>query len=580
MSSPGAVHKARKRRKDTPSDCEEKSDVTPASSQIYTLTPAFPLQAFLWAARGGVSQRVVLPLVLMFAGLYRWAAGFWNYSGYKTPPMHGDFEAQRHWMEITTHLPITQWYFHDLEWWGLDYPPLTTYHSWLLGKIGSVFSTQWFALYTSRGLDDPTMKVYMRATVLISEYLVYVPAVVMFCRSVARTQRASGWEMSVALVAILMQPATILIDHAHFQYNTVMLGFVVATVTCLMSKKHAWSCIFFVAALTFKQMALYYAPAVFACLLGSCVFPRFNVSRFCTIATTTILSFATVFAPFIIASLYEFYENKHEINLPASPLMQRIPLDRNSVFYAPLSQLTQAIHRIFPLARGLFEDKVANFWCALHTIHKLNRYSAATLQLGSLALTLGSIFPPCLALFLHPSRNTLLPGLAATSLGFFLFSFQVHEKTILLPLLPTTLMLVSKGGLQPEKRAWIAWANVLGCWTMFPLLKRDELRVPYFVLTLTWAWLIGVGEMLFVEKSEDTFGALTKVLHGSFYAFMVVWHGLEAFVATPDGKPDLWVVVNACVGAVGFGICYLWCLAQLWAEIPLNATRRPKQKMR
>lgn len=49
--------------------------------------------------------------------------------------MHGDFEAQRHWMEITTNLPISQWYFHDLEYWGLDYPPLTAYHSWVLGKM-------------------------------------------------------------------------------------------------------------------------------------------------------------------------------------------------------------------------------------------------------------------------------------------------------------------------------------------------------------------------------------------------------------------------------------------------------------
>lgn len=49
--------------------------------------------------------------------------------------MHGDFEAQRHWMELTIHLPISQWYFYDLDWWGLDYPPLTAYHSWFLGKL-------------------------------------------------------------------------------------------------------------------------------------------------------------------------------------------------------------------------------------------------------------------------------------------------------------------------------------------------------------------------------------------------------------------------------------------------------------
>ena len=49
--------------------------------------------------------------------------------------MFGDYEAQRHWMEVTTQLPVSQWYFHDLQWWGLDYPPLTAYHSWLLGTM-------------------------------------------------------------------------------------------------------------------------------------------------------------------------------------------------------------------------------------------------------------------------------------------------------------------------------------------------------------------------------------------------------------------------------------------------------------
>ncbi|KAI8802905.1 ALG6, ALG8 glycosyltransferase family-domain-containing protein [Cladochytrium replicatum] len=53
--------------------------------------------------------------------------------GFNTPPLHGDFEVQRHWLEITLHLPISQWYKYDLEYWGLDYPPLTAYHSLLLG---------------------------------------------------------------------------------------------------------------------------------------------------------------------------------------------------------------------------------------------------------------------------------------------------------------------------------------------------------------------------------------------------------------------------------------------------------------
>jgi alpha-1,3-glucosyltransferase len=59
--------------------------------------------------------------------------------GQSTPPMYGDYEAQRHWMEITINLPVTEWYYNttknDLLYWGLDYPPLTAYHSYICGKM-------------------------------------------------------------------------------------------------------------------------------------------------------------------------------------------------------------------------------------------------------------------------------------------------------------------------------------------------------------------------------------------------------------------------------------------------------------
>src|SRR5436190_24259645 len=115
--------------------------------------------------------------------------------------MHGDFEAQRHWMEITNHLPMSFWYFYDLQYWGLDYPPLTAYHSWAAGKMyvichnlkamltthrGSMINPSWFVLDKSRGVEDPLLKVFMRATVIVSEYLVYVPAVIIFLRHYSR----------------------------------------------------------------------------------------------------------------------------------------------------------------------------------------------------------------------------------------------------------------------------------------------------------------------------------------------------------------------------------------------------------
>ena len=41
-------------------------------------------------------------------------------------------------MEITIHTPLREWYVdtkaNDLQYWGLDYPPLTAYQSWLTAK--------------------------------------------------------------------------------------------------------------------------------------------------------------------------------------------------------------------------------------------------------------------------------------------------------------------------------------------------------------------------------------------------------------------------------------------------------------
>ncbi|BCR91462.1 dolichyl-P-Glc:Man(9)GlcNAc(2)-PP-dolichol alpha-1,3-glucosyltransferase ALG6 [Aspergillus chevalieri] len=536
--------------------------------------PAFPLVSFLWAARAGVSTWLILPLILMAVGLFRWAVSLWGYSGFQIPPMHGDFEAQRHWMELTIHLPMSKWYTYDLQYWGLDYPPLTAYHSWLLGKIGSLFDPAWFALDVSRGFEDPRFKVFMRATVVVSEYLVYIPAVINFLRRYTRMQGVPVWSASIALVAVLLQPATILIDHGHFQYNTVMLGLAVASLDAILAGRMLWACIFFIGALGFKQMALYYAPVMFAFLLGVCTFPRIRILRLLCIALTTIAAFAVLFAP-LIAEASGVEAREYFKDIPQPPLLQALPFEVNkdSVLYAPLFQLLQIVHRMFPFSRGLFEDKVANAWCAIHTFYKLHRFDASLLQRASLGATLGSILIPCAIIFRHPRASLLLPALASVSWGFFLFSFQVHEKSVLLPLLPMTLLLSGDGGLSKETRAWVGWVNTLGSWTMFPLLQREKLRIPYFMMTFLWTYLLGLPPTsLETYRSRPSSGnsnpsfepnVLTKILHFCFYLAMVAWHVLEAFVPPPPSKPDLWVVLNVLIGAGGFGIAYLWCMWKL-----------------
>ena len=414
---------------------------------------------------------------------------------------------------------------------------------------------------------------------MVSEYLVYIPAVIIFLRHYSRSHGIGTTSASVALVAILMQPATILVDHGHFQYNTVMLGFIVATISSLYADRLLWACVFFVAGLGFKQMALYYSPVIFAFLLGSCLTPHFRPGRLLSIGLITLLAFAILFAPLLFGALYD---RQREIKLPDQsqpPLLQWLPIgiDTDSRLYAVVLQTAQTVHRCFPFARGVFEDKVANFWCSLNTFYKLRNLEAVIpLPRVSLYFTLMAVLAPLLIIGAIPRKSLLPYALASSAWGFFLFSFQVHEKSVLLPLLPMTLLLGSKDGLSKEYRAWIGWANLLGVWTMYPLLKRDELRTPYVVVSLIWAYLLGLPptsvSAYYDPKDENVLGkarpaddlhTMTKILHFQYYVVMAFWHLLEAFAEPPESKPDLWVVVNACLGAFGFWICYLWCTWKL-----------------
>jgi alpha-1,3-glucosyltransferase len=434
---------------------------------------------------------------------------------------------------------------------------------------GSAFNSSWFALDTSRGLDDPNLKIYMRATVLASEYLIYIPAIIMLVRRLTRLESVSTWESSIALAAILMQPATILIDHGHFQYNTVMLGLSAAAISSLLAGHARIASFFFVGALGFKQMALFYAPAIFAYLLGICISPRINILRFITIAIVTVLSFAVLFGPLLLGSTYEALREVSIKEYTTPPLLSLLPitLDPKNVLHAPIIQLAQSIHRIFPFARGIFEDKVANLWCTIHTFHKLHAYPQHYVSRAALLATLSAITPPCLIIFAKPRRDLLPLSFATVAWAFFLCSYQVHEKNVLLPLMPMTLLLATHDGLKPYLRSWVGFANILGCWTLYPLLKRDGLQVPYYVLTLLWMYLLGLplpsiagyGSGAPSTKS----GVWTTLVHIPIYLAMAAWHLGEAWVQPPARYPDLWVVLNVLIGAGGFGLCYLWCLFSL-----------------
>lgn len=76
------------------------------------------------------------------------------------------------------------------------------------------------------------------------------------------------------LACILLQPPLILIDHGHFQYNSISLGLSMAALVCIFQKHQVLGSILFCCAINHKHMALYFAPAIFGHLLGRAVEQR------------------------------------------------------------------------------------------------------------------------------------------------------------------------------------------------------------------------------------------------------------------------------------------------------------------
>ncbi len=216
-------------------------------------------------------------LVLISAGVFlRTAISLHSYSGQGKPKMFGDFEAQRHWQEVTVNLPIKEWYEdtkdNDLQYWGLDYPPLTAYHSFLIGKVANFSDPAYVELHKSRGISTNDHKLFMRWTVAISDALIYLPAVIMACNAVFNNvlkQNTPKVHLLYLLIALLY-PGQILIDNGHFQYNNMSLGLASVAIAALLKDRRILGSIFFVMALNYKQMELYHAVPFFCYLLSNC----------------------------------------------------------------------------------------------------------------------------------------------------------------------------------------------------------------------------------------------------------------------------------------------------------------------
>ena len=200
-------------------------------------------------------------------------------------------------------------------------------------------------------------------------------------QSCIHTHTHTHTSQSSLLLLILLQPALILIDHGHFQYNCVSLGLTLWAVIAVTTHHDILGSILFTLALNYKQMELYHALPFFCYLLGKALCDGPNgrwLRKVVCLGLAVLVTFAVCWYPFL----------------------------------GSWAQTRQVWHRLFPFSRGLYEDKVANIWCSLSVLVKLKQLlSFPELVKLTLFSTVVAVLPSSWNLLRNPTPHRFILAL-------------------------------------------------------------------------------------------------------------------------------------------------------------------------
>ncbi len=103
-----------------------------------------------------------------------------------------------------------------------DYSVLELYHwchveRFWLKRSGSKLNPCWFALDSSRGMEAPELKSFMRLSVVFCDVVMYFPAVIGLIQLIQRSENSKQRYTLQTILVPLLSPALTIIDHGHFQ---------------------------------------------------------------------------------------------------------------------------------------------------------------------------------------------------------------------------------------------------------------------------------------------------------------------------------------------------------------------------
>ncbi|XP_063497497.1 dolichyl pyrophosphate Glc1Man9GlcNAc2 alpha-1,3-glucosyltransferase isoform X11 [Symphalangus syndactylus] len=438
------------------------------------------------------------------------------------PTYHStDFEVHRNWLAITHSLPISQWYYEATSEWTLDYPPFFAWFEYILSHVAKYFDQEMLNVHNLNYSSSRTL-LFQRFSVIFMDVL-FVYAVHECCKCI--DGKKVGKELTekpkfILSVLLLWNFGLLIVDHIHFQYNGFLFGLMLLSIARLFQKRHMEGAFLFAVLLHFKHIYLYVAPAYGVYLLRSYCFtankPDGSI-RWKSFSFVRVISLGLVV--FVVSAL------------SLGPFLA-------------LNQLPQVFSRLFPFKRGLCHAYWApNFWALYNALDKVL-----------------SVIGP----------RGFLRCLTLCALSSFMFGWHVHEKAILLAILPMSLLSVGKAG----DASIFLILTTTGHYSLFPLLfTTPELPIKILLMLLFTIYSVSSLKTLF-RKEKPLFNWMETFYLLGLGPLEVCCEFVFPFTSWKVKYPFIPLLLTSVYCAVGITYAWFKLYVSILIDPPIGKTKK------
>ncbi|GAV51928.1 hypothetical protein ZYGR_0AF04000 [Zygosaccharomyces rouxii] len=437
-----------------------------------------------------------------------------------------DFDVHRNWLAITHNLPLRQWYYEATSQWTLDYPPFFAYFEWFLSQfVPGIVKEDGCLDIVEKGRFGWATVVFQRSTVILSEVLLFVVLQV-FINTSPISERTQSF---VVASSIVLSPAFLIVDHIHFQYNGFLFAILIASIVAAKQRRYLWCATFYSMALCFKHIFLYLAPCYFVFLLRAyCLnFQDFKFKSYkdlifivkwrhlFELSGIVIGVFTVCFGPFVkdlpqvftrlfpfsrglthaywapnIWALYSFLDKILTVVMLKLPYVHQF----TSKFIQPplvpatIDEIKQRIAQNNNGTKGLVQD--VSFVILPQISPKLTFALTAFYQILAV-----------IPVLFDPSFKRFIGSLTLCGLASYLFGWHVHEKAIMLAIVPFSFLVVCDRRLLTSYMMLAASGYV----SLFPLLYENQDFLLKCLYTLVWCviYFYALRKTTFLSSSVE-----------------------------------------------------------------------------